>query len=119
VPFTVKLSVPGKAPTPASASRPPATVYRLPSTVYRTDFPEIIHRCELGRTWTADQLEAVTGGKWLVKPPEGWFVRSVVAGISHIDKVEGPTVYAAHTRMDRHRHEQYSDVSKVLNNNWD
>ena len=27
--------------------------------------------------WTAEQIEEVTGGKWVVRPPEGWFVRSV------------------------------------------
>lgn len=109
LPYFVRLAVPGKDEAPP----PPAA----PS--YRTTFPSIIHDCLPGQTWTAAQLEAVTGGKWLVRPPEGWFVRSVVAGSKHIDLLPSPTLYVAHTHGDRARHEQFTDLASVLANNWD
>lgn len=99
LPCVVKLAVPGKDPQPRP-SAPPAV------PVYRSEFPDIIHHCEAGQTWTAEQLEAVTGGQWLVKPPAGWFVRSVVAGAKHIAMLPAPTLFIGHDSYDRHRHEQ-------------
>lgn len=43
--------------------------YEIPSLDSISPTPEIL--------WTAEQIEEVTGGKWVVRPPEGWFVRSV------------------------------------------
>ena len=73
---------------------------------YRDTFPELINDCLPGETWTAEQLEAVTQGKWLVPPPKGWFVKSVVAGETHIDMLASPTLFVAHDSHDRCRHEQ-------------
>src|SRR5690606_16128613 len=71
LPVTIKLAVPGKDPVPT----------------YRTSFPDVINECESDHTWTAAQLAAVTQGKWIVAPPEGWYVKSVVAGAKHIGMV--------------------------------
>ncbi|MFA7669758.1 MAG: CapA family protein, partial [Burkholderiaceae bacterium] len=111
LPFIIKLAVPGKDAAPAS---PAAT-----APAYRTEFPPIIHTCLPGQTWTADQLEAVTGGQWLVRPPEGWFVRSLTVNLTSIERLSTPIMYIAHTHMDRARHEQYSNMEKVHANNWD
>ncbi|WP_320177237.1 CapA family protein [Roseovarius pacificus] len=35
--------------------------------------------------WTAQQLQEITGGTWLVKPPEGWYVSSVTQKIKQLD----------------------------------
>lgn len=43
--------------------------YDVPSPEEIDPTPEIL--------WTAEQLRQITGGKWLVPPPEAWFVRSV------------------------------------------
>lgn len=107
LPFVVKLAVPGKEQTSAASATAVPT--------YRTEFPDIIHACRPGQTWTAEQLEAVTGGKWLVRPPEGWFVRSIVAGAKHIEMVDAPTLFVGHDSYDRVRHEQ----SKLPEKNFD
>lgn len=105
LPYFVRLAVPGKDEAPPAPTTPS----------YRTEFPSIIHDCLPGQTWTAAQLEAVTGGKWLVRPPEGWFVRSVVAGTKHIDLLPAPTLFIGHDSHDRCRHEQ----SKLPAKNFD
>ena len=45
-------------------------------TYFNTDFDEIIYHSEPGKCWTAEQLAKVTGGEWIVPPPEGWYVNS-------------------------------------------
>lgn len=97
LPLVVKLAVPGKDVSP----------------------PDPVQAILPEQTWTAEQLEAVTGGEWLVRPPPGWFVRSLAAGPSHIDMLANPVMFVAHTYEDRARHEQFSDMSKVQANNWD
>lgn len=43
---------------------------------HNTDFDDIIYQSEPGKCWTPEQLAKVTGGKWIVPPPEGWHVES-------------------------------------------
>ncbi len=108
--LVVTLAVPGKAISPPPPAEP----------VYRTDFRKPpVQPGRPGQTWTAEQLEAVTGGEWLVRPPPGWFVRSLAAGPRHIDMLPTPVMFVAHTHMDRARHEQFSDMTKAQTNNWD
>lgn len=109
LPVVVKLAVPGKDAAPSAAAIPVYRSCELP--VAQSNLP--------GQTWTAEQLEAVTGGEWLVRPPPGWFVRSLAAGLGHIDMLSAPVMFVAHTHMDRARHEQFSDMTKVQANNWD
>ncbi|NYT26109.1 CapA family protein [Alcaligenaceae bacterium] len=111
LPFIIRLAVPGKD----QVTTPPITS----APAYRTEFPDSIRSCLPGQTWTADQLETVTGGKWLARPPEGWFVRSLTVNLTSVDPLPAPVMYVAHTHMDRARHEQYSNMDKVRANNWD
>ncbi|SFC73925.1 UDP-N-acetylmuramyl pentapeptide synthase [Microbulbifer thermotolerans] len=73
---------------------------------YRTDFPPLVHEHHPGQTWNAEQLLAVTGGRWLVEPPQGWLVRSVVSGKGFIPQSLAPVLFVAHTNLDRAFHEQ-------------
>ncbi len=43
---------------------------------YNTEFDDVIYRYEPGKCWTAEQLAKVTGGKWIVPPPQGWYIQS-------------------------------------------
>nr|MBS0020394.1 CapA family protein [Gammaproteobacteria bacterium] len=72
---------------------------------YRTDFRGIGLEVKPGQTWTADQLARITGGTWLIEPPEGWSVRSVVNGKKHIDLRQPPVLFVAHTNRERAFHE--------------
>ncbi|MBF0213156.1 MAG: CapA family protein [Magnetococcales bacterium] len=106
LPFIVKMEIPGKDPGEPAPDQ----------NKYRTVFPPIIHQCAPGQTWTAEQLAAVTGGEWLVPPPKGWFVRSVVAASKHIPLLPAPVMYAAHNFEDRMRHEEYTRMAGLK---WD
>ena len=44
---------------------------------YKLDFPKSVLQVPAGRGWTAEQLEEITGGKWIVRPPKDWFLRSI------------------------------------------
>ncbi|MBD3879000.1 MAG: CapA family protein [Quinella sp. 1Q5] len=43
---------------------------------HNTDFDDVVYQSELGKCWTAEQLAKVTGGSWIVPPPEGWYAQS-------------------------------------------
>ncbi len=45
---------------------------------YNLDFPKCIYQNKIGQTWTAKQLEEITGGKWITPPPEDFFIRSII-----------------------------------------
>lgn len=111
LPFVIRLAAPDRH----KAAAP--TVDAAPA--YRTEFPPIIHASLPGQTWTADQLEAVTGGTWLVRPPAAWFVRSVTLSLSSIGELPAPVMYVAHSRADRARHEQYANRDKAQASAWD
>ncbi len=104
LPIKVALSI-AERPQPAQMSQD-----RRPSRarVYRETFPPEIDACIKGQTWTADQLAAVTGGHWLVAPKPGWFVRSVIRGLSHYPFTDAPTLYVASEFDHLAFHEQYS-----------
>lgn len=71
------------------------------------------------QVWTAEQLAQVTGGKWLVHPPDGWYVRSFAQRGSGIPPAEAPrpAVYAAADMRTFAQHELYSNLSGVRD--WD
>ncbi|MFI2812798.1 CapA family protein [Microbulbifer sp. JSM ZJ756] len=83
--------------------------------VYQTEFPSSLLNHKHGLTWDGEQIERITGGSWLVPPPDDWAVKNVVSGISFIEQVTGPTLFVAHTSHDRAYHEQSSSVTKI----WD
>jgi UDP-N-acetylmuramyl pentapeptide synthase/D-alanine-D-alanine ligase-like ATP-grasp enzyme/acylphosphatase len=98
----IHLAVPGKDQIASTQVAP----------TYKTDFPQIIHDCKPRQTWSAEQLQAITGGKWLVRPPEGWYVRSVAVGFKHICMLPPPVLFVGHDSFDRARHEQIKLPSK-------
>lgn len=83
---------------------------------YRSEFPSIIYYHPPGQTWNAEQITAITGGTWLVSPPEGWYVRSVISGSAFIEESLDPILFVAHTNLDRLYHEQSSKTSAKF---WD
>jgi len=86
------------------------------SNHYSCDFSKSRSASEIsGQTWNAEQLETITGGRWLVRPPENWYVKSVVAGQRHIPLLPGPTLFIGHDTFDRARHEN----SSIPNKNFD
>ncbi|HLS18010.1 MAG TPA: CapA family protein [Paenalcaligenes sp.] len=91
-------------------SRVKAQKQRFSPVTYKTDFPQLegLGSLDDTATWNAAQLALISGGEWLVEPPKGWFVRSVVAGIGFIDKFPAPTLFIGHDSIDRAKHEQYS-----------
>jgi len=103
----IDVAIPGRpdAASPvdlalAGSSEPP---------VYRNAFDEALLRSVPGQTWDAEQLAGITGGRWLVEPPPGWFVRSVVSGANHIDLRQAPVLFVANTTAQRVRHEQHTN----------
>lgn len=58
--------------------------------------------------WTAEQLQRITGGRWLVEPPPGWFVNSVVRGPRHLPLLPPPALFVAADYDTLAAHENYS-----------
>lgn len=67
LPRQVRFQLSPKAGYAVFRAHPPR--YQVPAPDRISPTPEIL--------WTAEQLVEITGGKWLVPPPETWFVRSV------------------------------------------
>uniref|UniRef100_C5CPG7 Mur ligase middle domain protein n=1 Tax=Variovorax paradoxus (strain S110) TaxID=543728 RepID=C5CPG7_VARPS len=58
--------------------------------------------------WTAEHLQRITGGRWLVEPPPGWFVNSVVRGPRHLPLLPPPALFVAADYDTLAAHENYS-----------
>jgi len=58
--------------------------------------------------WTAEQLQRITGGRWVVEPPPGWFVNSVVRGPRHMSLLPPPSLFVASDYNTLAVHENYS-----------
>lgn len=115
LPHFIDVAIPGQpqadpplpnSPTPPAA--PSESAANLSPGAYRTDFDPAWLTGVPGQTWNATQLAAITGGRWLVEPPAGWFVRSVVSGARHVDLRPGPVLFVANDSEQRARHEQFS-----------
>ncbi len=86
---------------------------RFPHTpYYNLNFPKSIYQNHFGRMWTARQLEEITGGKWIVPPPEGWFVRSICRKSHYLDIFPEPALYIATTQKQRELHDIYARQNK-------
>ncbi|WP_299593766.1 CapA family protein [uncultured Microbulbifer sp.] len=94
----------------------PNTIDGRNPPIYRSEFPACTYAETPGQTWDARQLAEITGGRWLVEPPPGWFVRSVVSGQSFIAQSLDPAMFVAHKSSDRAYHER-SSQSKYTK--WD
>jgi UDP-N-acetylmuramoyl-tripeptide--D-alanyl-D-alanine ligase len=104
----------GKAtPAPLKAYPPPPRYRALPADALPPDLPG-----EAGQTWNAEQLVAVTGGRWLVPPPPGWFVRSVPRGEQLMELLPGPAFFAVSDYWTVAIHERYSDRRNERNWDW-
>lgn len=68
-----------------------------------------------GPVWTADELVQATGGKWLVPPPEGWSVQSVIRLPLHLRTRPRPTLFVASDYATLAAHENFSRVPET----WD
>lgn len=64
--------------------------------------------------WTGKMIEEVTGGTWLVPPPEGWTAKSF--SFSGELKLRPPSMYVAYNAADRAHHENYTSPTTET---WD
>ncbi|GAB6058605.1 CapA family protein [Desulfonatronum parangueonense] len=92
----LRMAIPDLKPSSSSTTSPS----------YRSEYPASIQQCLPGQTWTATQLQEVTGGKWLVPPPNGWHVRSVAYQRSLIRRLPKPFFFVAQDLAQRLRHAQ-------------
>lgn len=76
----------------------------FPDSIY-PDKSDIDYTSELLGTWSAEQIASITGGKWLVEPPEGWYVDSLVTGKKHVGLSSGRVMFVANTNDNRAKHE--------------
>ncbi|QSI29417.1 Mur ligase [Variovorax sp. RKNM96] len=101
IPFAVRK---GKATQQPVATYPPPPQYRAtPPHELPPDLPDVP-----GQTWNAAQVAAATGGTWLVEPPPGWFVRSVVRGRTFLDLLPAPALFVVSDQPIRALHERYA-----------
>lgn len=118
-------SLPGLPPEISSARRLPVwcglrvpelpvPLPERPAPVLAADRPG--EGNEPAPVWTAAQLQQITGGRWLVEPPPGWFVNSVVRGPTHMSMLPAPSLFVASDYRTLAVHESYS---KPRTDNWD
>ncbi len=105
---------------------PEPIVSQMPNyPIYRREFPDIIYHSEPDKCWTAEQLAAVTGGKWLVEPPEGFYIQSILRDMIFYEQVEQPTMFVARRRSMMNFHvglnprtsgdDTHSQIAKHIN----
>lgn len=102
-------------PTPA-----PPKVFP-PSPRYRVFSPEALPADLPGeprQTWNAEQLAAVTGGRWHVAPPPGWFVRSLSRGEALTEDLALPALFVASDYWTLAIHERFGDNTNERNWDW-
>lgn len=89
-----------------SVLRANPTQYEVPPVEKVSPTPEIL--------WTAEQLEEITGGKWLVPPPPAWFVRSVTQKYRQLKawKLPAPRLLVAFDSRMYMKHE-LSDITAM------
>lgn len=77
-------------------------------------------RRESGGVWTAEEIQNVTGGRWLVPPNhENWFVNGVVRSQSHSKLVGKPCLFVASSRENLAFHEMNTASSDKVVKVWD
>ena len=71
---------------------------------FNRTFPDIIYRSKPGQCWNAEQIRQVTGGRWLVVPPDDWFANSIVRGRNSMKELPAPHMFVVSTpgRVDFH-----------------
>lgn len=100
----------------------PAPMWRYPPVPrYRVVAPASLPPDQPGeprQTWNAAQIEAVTGGRWHVAPPPGWFIRSLTRGEGHTPLVPSPTMFVASDYWTLATHERFGDNEGERNWDW-
>ncbi|MDZ4356556.1 MAG: Mur ligase family protein, partial [Variovorax sp.] len=100
----------------------PAPMWRFPPVPrYRVVAPASLPPDQPGeprQTWNAAQIEAVTGGRWHVAPPPGWFIRSLTRGEGHTPMVPPPTMFVASDYWTLAIHERFGDNEGERNWDW-
>lgn len=100
----------------------PAPMWRYPPVPrYRVVAPASLPPDPPGeprQTWNAAQIEAVTGGRWHVAPPPGWFIRSLTRGEGHTPLVPSPTMFVASDYWTLATHERFGDNEGERNWDW-
>lgn len=96
LPVWCGLRVPGM-PTPLPDGPAPVLAASLPGA-----------GATPGPVWTAEQLVQVTGGTWIVAPPEGWSVQSVVRLPLHLRTRPRPALFVASDYATLAAHENFS-----------
>lgn len=86
---------------------------------YNLNFPDSIYQNEIGKHWTAKQLADVTGGKWIVPPPENWYVNSVVYLRRLARALPKPNLYIATTYEELAFHDIYHKQQGSVKANHD
>ncbi|MCZ4351625.1 CapA family protein [Roseovarius aestuarii] len=120
LPLQIEVRVVGRSPSTDCYVHPVLVPVRIPvldkekNLQYRTEFPGLSEKVTAGTTWTAEQIQSITGGRWLTAPPKGWFVSSVVNGQKHIGMRSSPTLFVAHTNYERALHEGSTSAVKTL-----
>jgi UDP-N-acetylmuramyl pentapeptide synthase len=94
----------------------PVPLPERPAPVLMADRPDAGPGPGPGPVWTAAQLQQITGGRWLVEPPPGWSVNSVVRGPTHMSMLRAPSLFIASDYRTLAVHESYS---KPRADNWD
>jgi|GEM_PF-1671260 len=115
VPVHVEFIAHAGQATPAPAKVfPPVPQYRvIPADALPPDLPGATDQ-----TWNAGQLQAVTGGRWLVAPPPGWFVRSVPRGEQLMEMLQAPSLFVASDYWTLAYHERFSVNRDERNWDW-
>lgn len=88
-------------------------------TRYRQAFLDKVYENHTKGTWNAEQIASITRGKWLVAPPEGWYVDSLVAGKKHVSLAAGRVMFVGNTNDNRAAHENSTKKPKPLDRHQD
>lgn len=108
LPIEIKFKLSPKEAFSVLRANPPQ--YRAPAKEEIPPTPQVL--------WDAQQLERITGGKWLTRPPHYWYIRSISHKSNMIfhETMPGPRLYVATDKRLVARHELYSDLA---GKHWD
>lgn len=81
---------------------------------YRNVFLDEVYENHTQGTWNAEQITAITRGKWLVAPPNGWYIDSFAAAGEHVGLATGRVMFVANSNDNRAAHENYTKKPRPL-----
>lgn len=86
---------------------------------YRQAFLDKVYENHTKGTWNAEQIASITRGKWLVSPPNDWYVDSLVAGKKHVSLAAGRVMFVGNTNDNRAAHENSTKKPKPFDRHQD